>query len=132
RPAEDWPDVRLSPGGRWLVVTESQGWAKSEVFFQDRQREGAGFVPLAEGVHALFGVTARDDRFYVLTNDGAPRFRLFLVDPLRPARPEWHAIIPEGPDVLEGVASVSDHLFALFTRRASSRLRWYDREGRPL
>jgi prolyl oligopeptidase len=27
RPNTDWPDVQISPDGRWLVVTEEQGWA---------------------------------------------------------------------------------------------------------
>ena len=28
----DWPNVELSPDGRWLAITVSQGWAKSEIF----------------------------------------------------------------------------------------------------
>ena len=39
--AEDMPNVDLSPDGRWLVVTEYQGWAKSEVFFRDLTKERA-------------------------------------------------------------------------------------------
>src|SRR5262245_21461165 len=31
RAAEDWPDVRLSPEGRWLVVTVHHGWTRSAV-----------------------------------------------------------------------------------------------------
>src|SRR5207253_3761721 len=80
RPAEDWPNVRLSPDGRWLVVTEQQGWARTEVFFKDCSQEDSPFVPLIEGVQALFTATVRNDRFYVHTNDGAPRYRLFAVD----------------------------------------------------
>src|SRR5205823_10500079 len=56
RPAEDMPSVALSPDGRWLLVTEHQGWAKSEVFFHDRHKSDSGFVPLVEQVSALFDV----------------------------------------------------------------------------
>ena len=35
RAAEDMPGVALSPDGRWLVVTEAQGWAKTEVYYAD-------------------------------------------------------------------------------------------------
>src|SRR5205085_1308060 len=38
RPAEDMPSVALSPNGRWLVVTEHQGWAKAEVYLRDLQK----------------------------------------------------------------------------------------------
>ena len=129
RAAEDWPDVALSPDGRWLIATVQQGWARSEVFFQDRSRPGAAFVPLAEKIDARFTVVPRNDRFYVHTNDGAPRYRLYQVDPLKPARTDWKEIIAEGPDVFDGVAAVGDTLVGLFMHKASSRLRLFDRDG---
>ncbi len=132
RAAEDWPGVALSPDGRWLVVTESQGWSRTEVYFKDWQYPERGFVPLVEGVDALFHVTVRNDRFYVHTNEGAPRYRLFEADPLRPDRAAWVERIPESEDVLEGVAAVGDVLVADCMHRASSRLRLFDRQGRLL
>jgi prolyl oligopeptidase len=131
RAKEDWPNVTLSPDGRWLVVTAEQGWSRSEVYFKDRSRDGGRFEPLVEGVSALFSVTARNDRFYVLTNDGAPRYRLYRVDPLKPARPAWQEIIAEGPDVLDGIAAVGDSLVAQYMHKASARLRLFDRDGKP-
>jgi prolyl oligopeptidase len=132
RPAEDMPSVGLSPDGRWLVVTEHQGWAKSEVFFQDRHQPDSGFVPLVEKMPALFDVTVRNDRWYVHTNDKAPRYRLVQVDPLKPRRSDWVEVIPEGEDVLEEVAAIGDTVAALYMHQASSRLRLFDRNGRPL
>jgi prolyl oligopeptidase len=132
RPAEDMPSVALSPDGRWLVVTEHQGWAKSEVFLKDQHKRDAAFVALVEKVPALFDVTVRNDRLYVHTNANAPRYRLFRVDPLKPQRSNWVEVIAEGPDVLESVAAIGDTLAGLYMHRASSRLRLFDREGRPL
>jgi prolyl oligopeptidase len=129
RPAEDWADARLSPGGRWLVVTESKGWSRTEVYLRDLHDPQGDFRPLMEGVEALFHVTVRDDRFYVHTNEGAPRYRLFRVDPLRPDRADWKEVIPEGEDVLEGVAVIGDVLVADYMSRASSRLRLFEHSG---
>jgi prolyl oligopeptidase len=131
RAKEDWPNVTLSPDGRWLVVTVEQGWAKSEVYFKDRTKDDARLAPLVEKVEAVFSVVARNDRLYVHTNDGAPRYRLFRVDPLKPARADWKEIIPEGPDVLDGVAAVGDVLVAQYMHKASARLRLFDRDGKP-
>ena len=86
RSAEDWPEVDLSPDGRWLVVTEQQGWAKSEVFFKDRKQADAFFMPLVDKVDAIFEPIVRNDRFYVRTNDKAPHYKLYRVDPLKPER----------------------------------------------
>ncbi|HEX5271023.1 MAG TPA: hypothetical protein VFW33_11065, partial [Gemmataceae bacterium] len=131
RAREDWPNVALSPDGRWLVVTVALGWAKSEVYFRDRTRDGAKFVPLVENVDALFDVGVRNDRFYVHTNDGAPRYRVFRVDPLKPARADWTEIIPQGDDVLEAVSAIGDALVGQYVHKASARLRLFDRDGKP-
>ena len=37
RAKEDWPNVTLSPDGRWLVVTVSQGWAQLGSLLQGPQ-----------------------------------------------------------------------------------------------
>jgi prolyl oligopeptidase len=130
RAAEDMPDVRLSPDGRWLVVVEHQGWAKSEVYFKDRQVENSAFVPLVEKVKAVFDVVVRNDRFYVRTNDGAPLYRLFQVDPLKLARSNWTEILPQKEDVLESVSAVGEWLATLYMHQASSRMRLFDHQGK--
>jgi prolyl oligopeptidase len=131
RKAEDWPNVSLSPDGRWLVVTVEQGWTRSEVFFKDRAQD-TPFRPLVENVEALFGVTVRNDRFYVHTNEHAPRYHVFRVDPLRPGRDDWKEIIPEGDDVLDAVVAIGDTLIAHHMHRAASRLQLLDPDGRPV
>jgi prolyl oligopeptidase len=130
RPAEDMPSVALSPDGRWVVVTEYQGWAKSEVFFGDWKAHKFAFRPLVEKVNAVHDVTVRNDRFYVRTNDKAPRYKLYAVDPLKPERDNWKELIPEGKDVLDGVTKIGDTLVADFMQQASSRLRLFDAEGK--
>ena len=136
RAKEDWPNVALSPDGRWLVVTEEQGWAKTEVYFADlhapKSRE-QGFQPLVEKVDAVFDVTATNDRIYLRTNENSPRYRLLAVDPLKPGREDWKQILPEGADVLEHVAVVKpDVLVAQYVEKASSRLRLFDKGGKLL
>jgi prolyl oligopeptidase len=131
RAREEWPILALSPDGRWLVVTVEQGWSRSEAYLLDRTSRERRFEPLVEGVNAHFAVTARNDRLYVLTNDGAPRYRLYRVDPRRPARPDWQEIIAPGPDVLQGIAAVGDKIVAGYLHQASARLRVLDADGKP-
>src|SRR5260370_22853314 len=38
RDAEDWPSVSLDNDGRMLLITVSQGWAKSELFLMDLKK----------------------------------------------------------------------------------------------
>ena len=137
RAKEDWPNVALSPDGRWLVVTVEQGWAKTEVYYADlhapADRRGPVFQPLVEKVDALFSVTPRNDRFYVQTNEKAPRSRVLVVDPKEPApHDKWKEILPEDKDVLEGFAVVGDVIAAQYMSQASSRLRLFGAAGKPL
>lgn len=132
RAAEDWPEVRLSPDGRWLVVVVRQGWTTTEVFLKDLSKADAAFIPLGKKTPAVANVVPRDDVFYVHTNEGAPRYRLFAVDPQQPERDNWREIVPESDDVLETVAVVGDTIVATVLHKASSRLRLFDRSGRPL
>ena len=137
RAAEDMPGVALSPDGRWLVVTEAQGWAKSEVYFADLTAKDDAinplFKPLVEKVDAAFSVVPRNDCFYVQTNENSPRSRVLEVDPFHPApRGQWKEIIPEGKDVLENIAVVGDVIVGQYMEKASSRLRLFDRSGKLL
>ncbi len=130
RQPEDWPSVALSPNGRWLAVSVSQGWAKTEVYLRDNQAKTPKFVPLVEGVTSLFSVTLRNDRVYVKTNQDAPRYRLFSVDPMKLGREHWQEILPEGLDVLENVAVIGDRLITEYMVDASSRIRLFDLHGK--
>jgi prolyl oligopeptidase len=130
REKEDWPNVDLSPDGRWLVVTAEKGWSKSEVYLRKTTPEAEKFVPLVEGVEALFSAIVRNDAIYVRTNQGAPRYRVFKVNPESPEREQWREIISEGEDVLDGIGVVSDTLIGLYMVNASSRLRLFDLAGK--
>ena len=129
RDRTDWPSVDLSPDGRWLVVSVAQGWTKSEVHLFDRHAAvAASGVPqppiaVAAGEDARFDVVeALDDRIYLLTTSGAPRGRIFAVDPRRPARAHWHEVIPEGDDVLERAVYFHGGLAVGFLHDAAARL----------
>jgi prolyl oligopeptidase len=131
RERTDWPNVDLSPDGRWLVITVSQGWSKSELWLID-MRAGGPPVPVATGEEARFdAVETRDDRIYVLTTSGAPRGRIVGVDPLHPGREHWREIIPASEDVLEQAVYFRDGLAVSSLHDAAARLRLTDADGHP-
>jgi prolyl oligopeptidase len=126
---EDWPNIHLSPDGRWLAVSVSKGWTRTDVHLKDRSSDGP-FQPVVVGEDAIFGVEARNDALYLHTNLGAPRFRLLRVTPEHPQRESWQELLPESEDVLEGVAAFGGSLLAVRLREASSRLLVHDLLGR--
>ena len=133
REKTDIPSVSISPGGRWLVARVHMGWDRSEIYVRDRSKgEDALWVPVATGAHALFEPTPRDDRLYVTTNDGAPRYRLYTVDYEAPARERWTEVIPEQPDVLDDVTVIGDTIVATYMHEASTRIERYAKDGTSL
>ncbi|HET8628121.1 MAG TPA: prolyl oligopeptidase family serine peptidase [Thermomicrobiales bacterium] len=134
-PAEERFEVDLAPGGRWLLVTASEGWVKSEVYLKDLRagelEDSAGFVPVAAGRDALYSGQILDDRLYLLTNDGAPNYRVFAVDPTNPARDGWREVVPEGDALLQACRAVGPVLALCYLRDAVSAVRLADRDGRP-
>ncbi|HVT07003.1 MAG TPA: prolyl oligopeptidase family serine peptidase [Polyangia bacterium] len=128
----DWPNVDLSPDGRWLAINVSQGWSKSELWLIDRAAAGTPAVSVAAGEQARFDVVeVRDDRLYVLTTSGAPRGRIVAVDPQAPQRARWRDVVPAGDDVLEQAVYFQGGLAVASLHDAAARLRLFDADGGP-
>ena len=131
RPAEKehWPGVGMSPDGRWLVIGVARTFDQTDLYLQDLAA-GTAPVAVAKDLPATFdGVVVRG-RLYLRTNLDAPTYRLYLVDPERPARDGWREIILPQPDaVLESVRVTGSALALSYLERASSRLRVTDLDG---
>jgi prolyl oligopeptidase len=131
RDMTDWPGVELSPDGRWLAITVSQGWSKSEVYVAD-MRAGGAPVAVAAGEAAKFSVVEMlDDRLYLFTTSGASRGRLYAVDPARPERARWKELLKESGEVLQNVVYFRGGLAAASLQDAALRLRLYSADGAP-
>ena len=122
RDKTDIPQVATSPNGRWLVAFVHEGWSKNEVYLKDLKDPKAKWVEVAVKTEALFEPIVRDDKLYIMTNDGAPRYRLFAVDYAAPDRTRWKEVLPEGPDVLTDVDVTPDGYVANYLHDASSRV----------
>jgi len=132
--AEDWPQVDLSNHGNWLLITVAQGWTKTDLYVQDL-RPGVERKPpvrITEGKNFLYGGEIFNGKIYITTNEGAPRYRTFVVDSASPARPNWKEIIPQNDAVLQGAAMVNGLLLAQYEKNASSQLKLLNTDGKPL
>jgi prolyl oligopeptidase len=133
RPMIDTPSVEISPNGRWLVTTVHQGWSRRELYLLDRNaRPAAPWVPLAVPTNdAIYEAITLNDHLLVRTNDGAPTYRLYRVDPQRPSRANWREIIPATSDVLASVSEVGGEIFATYIVNARSVLKRFGLDGTP-
>jgi prolyl oligopeptidase len=127
------------------VYQVSHGWASTDVYFRDMRQplpsaapagaatDGLEFRPLVVGRGSSFDVTAYRDRFYALTDDGAPRRRLLAIDPAHPEPAAWREIVPERADAtLEDLRVVGGRLALSYVVDATSRIEIRELDGKPV
>jgi prolyl oligopeptidase len=131
RDAEDWPNVKLSNDGRWLVIMVEQGWTKSELFLMDTKSDRPP-SRVSAGKNFLYSGTVYDGKLYITTNEDAPRYHVFVTEAGNFDRDAWKELIPQEDAVLQGAAVWGSKLFTQYEHNASSQLRLFDLDGKKL
>jgi prolyl oligopeptidase len=120
----------VSRDGRWLVTTIEHGWTSSDVYFQDRHAAHPRWVPLVVGQDARYDVSVDRGHFFVWTNEGAPKYRVFRVDPAHPDRDQWTEIVPERGDATLESLSIAGHRLTLsYLKDVVSQVEVRDQDG---
>src|SRR5438477_12429487 len=132
RKAQDVPQVQLADDDdRWLLITVFEGSAKSEMYLQDL-KTGTAPVEITSGKNFLYNGEVFKGKLYILTNEDAPRFRQLVVDAANPKRENWKEIIPQTDAVLESTGILDGRIFAQYEKNASSLLKLFALDGKPL
>jgi prolyl oligopeptidase len=131
RDPEDWPNVHLSNDGRWLLINVAQGWAKSELFLMDLQKNSPP-TRVSTGKNFLYRGEVYEGKLYITTNEDAPRYRLFVTDAGDYEREHWKELIPQSDAVLQGVSVFGGKLYAQYEQNAASQLKLFDLDGKKL
>jgi len=117
---------------RWLLLTAYEGSAgKNELFLQDL-KAGAPPLELTSGKDFHYNAEIFRGKIYITTNEGAPHFHLFVVDAANPLRVNWKEIVPESEGILQSTGIVDGKILAQYEQNASSQLKLFDLEGKPL
>ncbi len=125
-----WPDITMSPDGRWLLVHVLVGWARRDVHLLDRTT--GTWRTLIEGVEATshFEFGSDGKSLVGVTTVDAPRGRVVRIALDTPG--DWETIVAESDAVLSHIAVSQDALLVVGTTRAVDTIRRYDADGRPL
>jgi prolyl oligopeptidase len=141
---QHWPNVSISNDGRWLLVDVSKGWTRTDLYLKDllivkdraikdQAAAASKFQTITAGENCLYHAEILDGQLYITTNEGASRFRVFKASCAVPERTNWKEIIAESDAVIEGQAAIiGQKLFVHSIKNASSQLKIFDLEGRPV
>jgi prolyl oligopeptidase len=126
-------DVDVTDDGRFLVISQSEGTEpKNRVFLRDLTRPDSKVEPFLDRFDASYTVVGNDgDRFYVMTDQSAPRKRLVAIDRGAPEPSAWRTLVsePPGRDVLSDVRMVADRFLIVTRTDAHDRLRVHRLDG---
>ena len=128
RDLEDWPSVNLDNDGRLLLITVSQGWTKTELFLMDLKK-GTPPTRITTNKNFLYRATAYNGRLYIVTNEDAPRYRVFMAEAGNYERDDWKEIIPQTGSVLQDIGLWGDKIVAQYEQNASSQLKIFESDG---
>jgi prolyl oligopeptidase len=125
-------NVHITRDGLFLFLVLQHGWTSTDVWFRDLGKTTAGdaWTPLAVGIKAHFSPDSFGGTLFVQTDDGAPKGRIFAVDPAKPARAAWREIVRERKDAaLQNFAVVGGKLVLDYLRSAASLLEVRNLDG---
>jgi prolyl oligopeptidase len=128
RDAEDFPAVKLDNDGRMLLITVEQGWTKTELFLMDLRKRTLP-TRITTGKNFLYSATVYNGRVYIVTNEDAPRFRMFVTEAGEYDRDDWKEIIPQTGGVLKDAELWGGKIFAQYEQNATSQIKIFDIEG---
>ncbi len=131
RDPEDWPSVSLDNDGRLLLISVSQGWTKTELFLMDLKARTPP-TRITTGKNFLYSGSVYNGRLYIVTNEDAPRYRMFVAEAGDYERDNWTEIIPQTDAVLQGAAEWGGKIFVQYEQNASSQLKIFDLSGTNL
>ena len=124
---EEIPDALLSPDERYLLMDVFMGWGKNRLYVKDLRRDQ--IITIADDGESSYTGEIVGDNLFVLTNVGAPRYRVFKVDLRRPTRKHWKEIIAESEAVIDFMKVVGGKLFVGYLRDAHSELDIFGLDG---
>jgi prolyl oligopeptidase len=122
----------VSDDGRYLIVQANHGdEVQNTLLVQDLEHAGAPIQPVIPQPTAVYNFIGNiGTRLFVMTDNGAPRYRIVAIDLANPDPAHWRTVVPEGTDTLDSVTLVGGQLIAEYLHDAHSAVRRYTPAGK--
>lgn len=115
-------EVAATDDGRFLVLYETESTSGNALYVKDLNKANSDFVKIADGFRFDYSfISNQDEKFYLLTNDAAPKYKLVEVDLNAPASANWKTIIPEKEEVLKSAEVAGGMIISHYMKDAASK-----------
>jgi len=121
---------RLTVDGKYLLVYRNHGWAENDVYVKKLGKD-KDFKLMVQGKNATYQVDELNDQFYILTDEGAPRRRVFKTPASKLERKAWKPLVAEDKEATaENMEIVGGELALNYLVKAHSELRFMNLDGK--
>jgi prolyl oligopeptidase len=122
----------VTDDGRYLVIQANHGdEVQNTLLVQDLAQPGAPVQPVIPQPDAVYNFIGNiGSRLFVMTDNGAARYKIVAIDLPHPDPGHWQTVVPEGTDTLDSVTLVGGQLIAEYLHDAHSAVRRYTPEGK--
>lgn len=122
--------VGLNEKRDFLFMIESESTSGNGLYVKNMQNPQSDFIKLADNFEYDHSpIEVYNNKILVLTNNGAPRYRLVAIDPEHPSPQNWDEIIPESTNTLSYVSFAGNKLFAGYMADAKSEIEIFTPNG---
>lgn len=123
-------DVTVNEEETMMFLTESGAGAGNNLFVRDLRKKDAQFIQLTSNMDLLYSpVETEGDKFYIYTNDGAPKGRLMVADIRQPGSSNWQEVIGQQQYAIEGIDCIDHQFIVTYNQDASSHAYVYTMDG---
>ena len=126
------PVGKVTDDGRYLVITQVEGYDRNAVVLLDLAHPQAPARPLFTAWDALYNfIGSRGDELYFQTTKDAPLKRVIAVD-VAAASPALRTVVPEDRTALQEATYVGGRVIAKYIEDAHGVARVFEGDGRPV
>ncbi len=124
-------NVDVTEDEKYMFLYVTEGTHGNEVYFKDLTAKKSGFVPLVQGFECNTSVIDNiGDKFLALTDMGAAKKKVILVDSKNPSNVNWQTIIPEREETVSNAGYVGGKIFVTYLKDATTRAYQFDLSGK--
>jgi prolyl oligopeptidase len=124
--------AEISENERYLTIYILHGVPakRVDIYMKDLRTPGLPIRPIIHGIDNRFAPANYGDDLYVMTDYGAPNYRVVKVQISDPQVQHWTTVVPEGKDVISGFSIVGGKLFVTGLHDVVTETRIFTLEGK--
>lgn len=109
-----------------------KGLNGNAIWYKDAKSGDVQFKPLIKeiGKYSYSVVDNIGEKFLVRTNNGAPNYRLVLIDPKNPDEASWTTFLAEKEEPMQSAGTAGGKLFVNYLKDVTSRIHVYNMNGK--